>query len=115
MKTGFDIEQFLNLDDYATEERVSRRKNSEVNSQEFFTPYSIVKRMADKIPDVDWSVSPSNAAASNPDLVLKISKDGQINPFIFTIDNNFDFKVVADKIKDLAMIISNLKQICKNC
>lgn len=52
--------------------------------------------------DVDWSVSPSNAAASNPDLVLKISKDEQINPFIFTIDNNFDFKVVADKIKDLA-------------
>ena len=52
--------------------------------------------------NVDWSVSPSNAAAANPDLVLKISKDEQINPFIFTIDNNFDFKVVADKIKDLA-------------
>lgn len=52
--------------------------------------------------DVDWSVSPSNAAAANPDLVLKISKDEQINPFIFIIDNNFDFKVVADKIKDLA-------------
>ena len=52
--------------------------------------------------DVDWSVSPSNAAASNPDLVMKISKDEQINPFIFIIDNNFDFKVVADKIKDLA-------------
>lgn len=55
MKTSFDIEQFLNLDDYATEERVSRRKNSDVNSQEFFTPYSIVKRMADKISDEDWS------------------------------------------------------------
>lgn len=52
--------------------------------------------------DVDWSVSPSNAAASNPNLVMKISKDEQINPFIFIIDNNFDFKVVADKIKDLA-------------
>lgn len=52
--------------------------------------------------NVDWSVSPSNAAVANPDLVLKISKDEQINPFIFTIDNNFDFKVVADKIKDLA-------------
>ena len=55
MKTSFDIEQFLNLDDYATEERVSRRKNSEVNTQEYFTPYSIVKRMADKIPDEDWA------------------------------------------------------------
>lgn len=55
MKTSFDIEQFLNLDDYATEERVSRRKNSEANSQEFFTPYSIVKCMADKIQDEEWS------------------------------------------------------------
>ena len=51
----FDIEQFLNLDDYATETRVSRRKNSDINSQEFFTPYSIVKRMCDKISNVDWS------------------------------------------------------------
>ena len=52
--------------------------------------------------DVDWSVSPSNAAASNPDLILKISQDTNINPFIFEIDENFSFKSVADKIKDLA-------------
>ena len=52
--------------------------------------------------DVDWSISPSNAAASNPDLVLKISQDTNINPFIFEIDENFSFKSVAEKIKDLA-------------
>ena len=51
----FNIEDFLSLEGYNTDERVSRRKNSKVNSQEFFTPYSIVKRMGDKIPEEDWS------------------------------------------------------------
>ena len=51
----FDIEKYLDLSNYATDERVSRRKDSDVNSQEFFTPYSIVKRMCDKISEDDWS------------------------------------------------------------
>ncbi len=51
---------------------------------------------------VDWSISPSNAAASNPDLVLKMSQDANINPFIFEVNEDFSFKSVADKIKDLA-------------
>lgn len=55
LENKFNIEQFLSLEGYNTDERVSRRKNSEVNSQEFFTPYSIVKRMCEKIPDEDWS------------------------------------------------------------
>ena len=49
------IETLLDLTNYATDTRVARRKNSKVNTQEFFTPYSIVKRMCDKIPDSDWS------------------------------------------------------------
>ena len=52
---SFNIEKFLDLTGYDTKERVSRRKNSKINTQEFFTPYSIVKRMADKIPEEDWS------------------------------------------------------------
>lgn len=52
---SFNIEQFLDLSDYATEERKSRRKNSKINTQEFFTPYSIVKKMCDKVPEEDWS------------------------------------------------------------
>ena len=39
----FDIEQFLNLDNYATEERKALRKGSK-STQELFTPYEIVKR-----------------------------------------------------------------------
>lgn len=52
--------------------------------------------------DVDWSVAPSNAASLNPDLVMKIAEDEAINPFIFTVDENFSFKDVADRIIDLA-------------
>lgn len=52
--------------------------------------------------DVDWSITPSTAAENNPDLVLKISKDEAINPFVFVVDEAFDFKAVSDKIKDLA-------------
>ena len=51
----FDIKQFIN-NDYATEERKSRRKGSG-STQEFFTPFSIVKKMGNKIPDSDWSNS----------------------------------------------------------
>ena len=54
MKTKFNIEQFLSLEDYATDERQSRRSGSS-GTQEFYTPYSIVKRMCEKISDSDWS------------------------------------------------------------
>ena len=48
------IEQLLDLTNYATDTRVARRKTGK-NTNEFFTPYSIVKRMCDKIPDDDWA------------------------------------------------------------
>ena len=48
------IEQLLDLTNYTTDTRVARRKTGK-KTQEFFTPYSIVKRMCDKIPDEDWS------------------------------------------------------------
>ena len=54
MNHNFDIEQFLNIDNYATDVRLSRRKGAS-STQEFFTPYSIVKRMCDKIPESDWN------------------------------------------------------------
>lgn len=64
-----DIKAFIDID-YNTEIRVNRRKNYTVGPKaheqavskrkptaEYFTPYSIVKRMCDKIPDKDWSDS----------------------------------------------------------
>ena len=54
LESNFNIENFLDLVDYATDERVARRKGSK-STQEFFTPYEIVKRMGDKISEEDWS------------------------------------------------------------
>ena len=58
MVNNFNIEKFLDLSTYVTDERKERRKNrhnaSIKDTHEFFTPYSIVKRMCDKIPDSDW-------------------------------------------------------------
>jgi len=55
MENNFNIEQFLDLSNYASDERVFRRKGGGINSQEFFTPYSIVKRMCDKVSEEDWA------------------------------------------------------------
>lgn len=53
----FNIEKFLDLSEYTTDTRLSRRKNNKEgkNTAEFFTPYSIVKKMCEKISDEDWS------------------------------------------------------------
>ena len=48
------IQQLLNIDNYATEERIARRKGKK-STQEFFTPYEIVKKMADKVPEECWA------------------------------------------------------------
>ena len=47
-----NIQQFIDHD-YATDVRGERRKMGKGSTAEFFTPYSIVKRMCDKIHDED--------------------------------------------------------------
>ena len=49
----FNIEQFLDLSKYVTDVRAERRKQGKGTSAEFFTPFSIVQRICDKIPDDD--------------------------------------------------------------
>lgn len=48
------IQQLLDLTDYATEERKARRKGSK-STQEFFTPYEIVKKMSEKVSEEVWA------------------------------------------------------------
>lgn len=57
MDINFDIEQFLDLSNYTTDTRLKRRKNNKEgkSTAEYFTPYSIVKRMCDKVSDEDWA------------------------------------------------------------
>lgn len=49
-----NLEQILDLSNYATEIRVNRRKTG-VSTNEFFTPYSIIMKMCDKISEEDWA------------------------------------------------------------
>lgn len=51
---NINIENFLNLEGYTTDARLARRTGQK-STQEFFTPYSIVKKMSDKISEEDWS------------------------------------------------------------
>lgn len=48
-----NIQKFIDHD-YATDVRKDRRKGKG-GTQEFFTPYSVVKYMGDKISNEDWS------------------------------------------------------------
>ncbi len=48
-----NIQEYIDID-YATDERVNRRKGSG-GTQEFYTPYSIVKKMCDKVPEEEWA------------------------------------------------------------
>ena len=56
LENNFNIEDFLDLSGYS-ESRLSRRKYclQGTGTAEFFTPYSIVKKMCDKISEEDWA------------------------------------------------------------
>lgn len=65
-----------------------------LNADDHFTNYLDEK--------IDWSLAPSCAHEKNPNLVLKIANDEKINPFVWTVDENFSFLEVANRIKELA-------------
>ena len=64
--------------------------------------------------DVDWDTAPSQAHINYPEMVVKIANDAEINPFVFNIDENFSFKVVAEKIKDLACNIQRYVRVTEH-
>lgn len=51
------------------------------------------------LENVDWSVAPSSMGDKNTDLVFNIAKD--VSPWVYDVDNDFNFKDVVDKITDL--------------
>ena len=64
--------------------------------------------------DVDWSIAPSSAGASNPDLVQVVSQDDNINPYIFQIKPGFDFSVVAARIRDLSVNVKRFVRVTEH-
>lgn len=64
--------------------------------------------------DLDWKIAPSGAAEKNPDLVLEISNDETLNPFVFKIDENFQFDSIIEKINDLSENIKRYVHITEH-
>lgn len=64
--------------------------------------------------DIDWSIAPSNAADYNLTLVLDIKSNKDINPFVYEINEDFEFKVVYEDIKHLTFDVKNEIRITDN-
>lgn len=64
--------------------------------------------------DCDWSIAPSKAYGADVDTMLAIAEDDEINPFVFCVDENFSFKAVADKIRDLIHDINRYVQVTEH-
>jgi len=71
----------------------------DVNECFVFHSNDIIKYLDE---DIDWTIAPSEAHHRNPDLVMKLNDDENVNPFIFRIDEHFSFKSVVERIKQLA-------------
>ena len=61
--------------------------------------------------ELDWdNISPSTAHNKYNDITRKIALDEEINPFVYNIDNSFNFSEVEEKIRNLA---NGVKQLVK--
>ena len=62
----------------------------------------------------DWNIAPSNSANKNPQMIKDIAEDENINPFIFDMTKHDDFKIVADKIIELASNIQRFVRVTEH-
>lgn len=71
----------------------------------------LIKYLAE---ETNWAIAPSESADKNNELLLKISEDININPFIFRIDEAFSFKTIVDKINEMLFKVQNFVKITKH-
>ena len=64
--------------------------------------------------DCDWTIAPSKAYGADVNTMLAIAEDDEINPFVFCVDENFSFKAVADKIRDLIHDINRYVRVTEH-
>ena len=64
--------------------------------------------------DVNWKIAPSEAYKKCPEMVLGIVEDESINPYIFWIDKDFDFKDVISKIHNLCENVKRYVRITEH-
>ena len=64
--------------------------------------------------DVNWKIAPSEAYKKCPEMVLGIAEDESINPYVFWIDESFDFKDVIAKIHNLCENVKRYVRITEH-
>lgn len=64
--------------------------------------------------DINWDIAPSKAHHNNPELISKLANDSNIVYFVYDVNENFSFKAVADKIKELAIGIKRYIHITEH-
>ena len=64
--------------------------------------------------DVNWKIAPSEAYKKCPEMVLGIVEDESINPYVFWIDESFDFKYVIAKIHNLCENVKRYVRITEH-
>ena len=104
MNNNFNIEEFLSLAGYATNERQERRKGSG-GTQEFFTPFKLVKKMADKIPEEKWSDISANflePSFGNGQFVIYIIYNKIIHgsTWIDALKHTWGVELIKDNVKE---------------
>lgn len=112
MNNNFDINSFLSLDGYATEERSSRRKGSG-GTQEFFTPPCLVKKMLDKISQDKWNDTDSDflePCFGNGAMVLYIiyNKIMHGSTWYEALQHTWGVELLVDNVRETHQRIHNL-------
>lgn len=95
----FDIEKFIDID-YLTEDRKGRKKKT----QEVFTPYCIVKKLMDKIPEEDWQNSTKtflDPAMGNGNIILGIL-------YRRIVEHSIDWKTALETCWGVELIQDNV-------
>ena len=64
--------------------------------------------------NVNWKIAPSEAYKKCPEMVLGIVEDESINPYVFWIDESFDFKDVIEKIHSLCENVKRYVRITEH-
>lgn len=64
--------------------------------------------------NVNWKIAPSEAYKKCPEMVLGIVEDETINPYVFWIDESFDFKDVVSKIHSLCENVKRYVRITEH-
>ena len=117
MNNKFDIEKFLSLEGYATNDRVSRRKlNKDLdisNTCEFFTPYKLIRKLADKISEKAWSNPDKNflePCMGNGQMILYIIYNRIIHGISWdiTLSHLWGIDILEDNVRETHQRVHNL-------